>query len=175
MTAPGSTAEAAELRRALEENGRDILAYFERRLSERQDAADLLSETAMTAWRRVDTLPLRDGTTQRMWLFGIARLVLGNHRRGRRRRSAMVERLRDALRLVPAAAADPAVGLVVRDAVQRLRDEHRELVLLVHWDGFSLAEAAELLGLNHSTARGRYAAACATLREVLGASERCGA
>jgi RNA polymerase sigma-70 factor (ECF subfamily) len=39
--------------------------------------------------------------------------------------------------------------------------------MLIHWDGFSVVEAAELLGLNPSTARGRYAAARTALREAL--------
>ena len=39
--------------------------------------------------------------------------------------------------------------------------------MLIHWDGFSVAEAAEILGLNASTARGRYAAAREQLRQAL--------
>lgn len=36
----------------------------------------------------------------------------------------------------------------VRDAVLRLADARRELVMLIHWDGFTVVEAAEQLGLN---------------------------
>lgn len=168
-----ATFEAAALRQALQDNGHDLIAYFERRLPDRHDAADLFSETAMIAWRRIDALPSEDATRQRMWLFGIARFVLGNHHRSRRRRSAMVERLRESLRLSPVAAADPAITVAVRDAVGRLKEEQRELVLLVHWDGFTIAEAASLLALNPSTARSRYAAACAALRGALRDRERC--
>ena len=50
-----------------------------------------------------------------------------------------------------------------------LRKEHRELVMLVHWEGCSLAEASALLQLNPSTARSRYAAAREALRVSLGA------
>jgi RNA polymerase sigma-70 factor, ECF subfamily len=39
--------------------------------------------------------------------------------------------------------------------------------MLIHWDGFTIVEAAELLGLNASTARSRYAAARQILREAL--------
>ncbi|WP_017932762.1 RNA polymerase sigma factor [Nocardioides sp. Iso805N] len=168
-----AAAEAAALRQALEANGRDLIAYFENRLSDRQDAADLLSETAMAAWRRIDALPCDDATRQRMWLFGIARFVLGNHRRSRRRRSALVERLRESLRAAPVVVADPATTIAVRDAVDRLKDEQRELMLLVHWDGFSVTEAADLLDLNPSTARSRYAAARAELRSALFDLEGC--
>jgi RNA polymerase sigma-70 factor (ECF subfamily) len=39
--------------------------------------------------------------------------------------------------------------------------------MLIHWDGFSIVEAAEILGLNASTVRGRYAAAREALKSAL--------
>jgi RNA polymerase sigma-70 factor (ECF subfamily) len=40
--------------------------------------------------------------------------------------------------------------------------------MLVHWDGMSIAEAAEILAINPSTARSRYAQAKESLRTKLG-------
>jgi len=37
--------------------------------------------------------------------------------------------------------------------------------MLVHWDGFNIREAAELLAINPSTARSRYAAAREALQQ----------
>ena len=51
--------------------------------------------------------------------------------------------------------------------MSRLPDAQRELVMLVHWDGLSIAEAAGVLGLNPSTARSRYSAAREQLRSAL--------
>jgi RNA polymerase sigma-70 factor (ECF subfamily) len=143
-----------------------LLAYFERRLRSRDDAADLLGETMLQAWRRIDAFPVVDPVRQRMWLFTIAANVLANYRRSTSRRVALAGRLRAQLATAPA-PVDPSETTAVRDAVLRLRDAHRELVMLIHWDGFSLVEAAEILGLNASTARGRYAAARAVLIDAL--------
>jgi RNA polymerase sigma-70 factor (ECF subfamily) len=173
VTAPvGQSASGrarAELRAALRANASDLLAYFERRTPIRDDAADLLAETMLQAWRRVDALVVGQPVRQRMWLFTIASNVLANHRRAVGRRAALADRLRN--RLVNTGAesvdGDLAARVAVRDAVERLPQSHRELVMLVHWDGMSIAEAAEVLGLNPSTARGRYAEVRATLREAL--------
>ena len=64
----------------------------------------------------------------------------------------------------------PGIGALadVRDAVRRLPEHLRELVMLVHWDRFTLVEAAELMNINSSTARSRYAAARLALQEALG-------
>lgn len=63
------------------------------------------------------------------------------------------ERLRYQLR--PVDMPDPCEAIEVRDAVARLPEVQRELVMLIHWDGLSIVEAAGVLGLNASTARSR--------------------
>lgn len=155
---------AADLRAALGASTDDLLGYFERRVGHREDAADLLADTMLQAWRRCDALP-HEPERQRMWLFTIASNVLANQHRSNRRRRALVERLRSQLRQeeVP----DPSEASEVRDSVARLPDAQRELVMLVHWDGLSIVEAAGVLGLNASTARSRYSAAREQLRLAL--------
>lgn len=152
------------LRAALRGNGDDLLAYFERRVEPRDDAADLLAETMLHAWRRHESAPAED-TEIRMWLFGIARNVLANHQRGRRRRVNLANKLRSHLQQPVTPSSEEA--LAVRDAVKRLRPEQRELITLVHWEGFTVTEAAAVLDLNPSTARGWYAAAKQELRASL--------
>ena len=49
------------------------------------DAADLLSETFVVAWRRGDPTPV-ESEQARMWLFGVARRVRANAARGAARR-----------------------------------------------------------------------------------------
>ncbi|RQP10751.1 MAG: RNA polymerase sigma factor [Microbacteriaceae bacterium] len=139
-----------------------MLGYFTRRVDSPEDAADLLGETLLVAWRRRRELPT-DDEGARMWLFGVARGRLANHRRGAVRRSALAARLRLELGAAVTRHPDPADAAEVRAAVAALTDDQRELVMLVHWDGFGIAEAAALLGVNASTARGRYAAARAQL------------
>ncbi|WEK59679.1 MAG: sigma-70 family RNA polymerase sigma factor [Candidatus Microbacterium colombiense] len=156
--------DAARLTRSLESTASDLLAYLHRRVGA-DDAPDLLGETMVVAWRRVSELP-DDEVRARMWLFGIARGTLQNHARGARRRWALADRIRvhtgDDL-TTPAADS----GAEVRDAISRLSPDDAEIVRLVHWDGFSLADAASILGIPASTVRGRYQRAKAELRVAL--------
>lgn len=157
-------AEDVALISAFEANASDLLAYLSRRVGS-DDAPDLLGETMMVAWRRVRELP-SDPERARMWLFGIARGTLLNHARGERRRWALADRIRlQAREDATAPGADD--GAEVRDAIDRLDPDLAELVRLVHWDGLSLADAAELLSVPASTARGRYQRAREQLRAAL--------
>lgn len=160
---------AAELRAALRDTADDLLAYFERRLSLRDDAADLLAETMLQVWRRCSALPA-EAEQRRMWLFTIAANVLANYRRSARRRGALADRLRQ--HIATASMPDHAEASAVRDAVMRLPAPQRELVMLIHWDGFSIVGAAQVLGLNPSTARSRYASARDELRRALSTAAR---
>lgn len=156
--------EDAALIAAFEASASDLLSYLTRRVGP-DDAGDLLGESMVVAWRRVRQLP-DDPERARMWLFGVARGTLLNHARGERRRWALADRLRGRVGDEPSAM--PAdVGVEVRDAIERLDPDLAELVRLVHWDGFSLADAAELLGVPASTARGRYQRAKTELRAAL--------
>jgi len=143
----------------------DLLVYFERRVP-RDAAPDLVAETMMTAWRRLAVTP-SDFVEARMWLFGIARNVLNNANRGARRRTRLADRLRD-LRQDSDDIAPPAdEGAAVRDAIDRLPPELADLIKLVHWEGMTLAQAAEILAISASTAQRRYVRAKAALRAAL--------
>ena len=151
---------------ALLEASPDLLAYFRRRVA-LQDAPDLLGEVFVTAWRCVKDVPV-SSEQARMWLFGVAHGALRNYQRGDRRRWALADRIRDHVSIKQAPAAD--TGIEIRDAISRLPSDLAEIVTLVHWEGMSLAEAAQIVGVPASTARGRYQRAQDVLREALSVS-----
>ena len=170
------TALADRVESTLRDNAPALLGYLLRR-TERDDAPDVLSEVFVTVWQRRDALP-EDALRARMWLFGVARRTLANHRRSRTRATALTDRLRQALAASLAETHDAESpgsesaerAREVRDAVGELPPRQRELVALVHWDGFSLTEAAEILGVRASTARSHYARARDRLARELDAT-----
>lgn len=154
---------AVPLTEALTASAGDLLRFLERRVG-LQDAPDLLGELMVVAWRRVADVPA-ESEQARMWLYGIAKNLVSNAERGERRKWRLADKLRSTLDRHSAPAADE--GADVRDAVARLGGDAAELIRLVHWDGFTIAEAAELLGIPASTARSRYQRAKEALREAL--------
>jgi RNA polymerase sigma factor (sigma-70 family) len=140
-----------------------LLAYFARRVLPTVDAADCLSETLVVLWRRRGELP-SDEDGLRAWSYGIAKGVLANHQRSQIRHTRLSARLRDELtRSTPPAAADTRLS----EALATLSALDKDLVLLIAWDGFSVGEAGELLGLTPGASRSRYSRARKALREQL--------
>ncbi|WP_241976409.1 RNA polymerase sigma factor [Cryobacterium algoricola] len=172
MSRPPDVASEGSAERRLEDLHEqlagDLLRYFARRVTPPADAADLLAETLMVAWRRLDKVPT-DDQGARMWMFATARRVLANWTRGQRRRTALTDELRTRLIETPQPDASAEV-LDVRRALEDLPRNQRELIRLVHWDGFSIIDAARLTGIRESTARGRYQRAKAQLKARLAES-----
>lgn len=84
----------------------DPLAYLARRVTPREEAADVWQLTLTTVWRKIDKVPRADDEAL-PWLFAVARGELANHRRGQARRLAATDRLRAELAAACPRAASP--------------------------------------------------------------------
>jgi len=140
-------------RAAYSAHARVLLAYAARRCDALPDAADIVADTMLVAWRRIDAMPPEPET--RLWLFGVARNVLNNHRRGRGRSERLGERLRQELR-EQSQTVEPAYGdtaRLVHAALQDLKPLEREVMLLTISEQLTPSEIAVVLELNSSTVR----------------------
>jgi len=145
-----------------------ILGYALRRTTSPDDAADVLAETFLTAWRRLDELP--SGDEARLWLYGVARRVLANFYRGERRRSALTDRLRAELSYsyVPAELTGETARLA--EALRRLPEQDRELLTLAAWEGLDYGQIAVVLRCSRNAVRIRlYRARQKLAKELAGA------
>ena len=168
-TAEPPASDEAESRfcRLYEEYRRTVLAYAVRRTSDPADAADVVADTFLVAWRRVSEIPAGDDA--RLWLYGVARRTLANRRRGERRRERLAARLRQDLPAAVAAVAPPTSGGPVIAALEALSDEDREVLLLKAWEELEPAEIASVLGISRVAARSRLHRARSRLQAELSA------
>ncbi|WP_449372763.1 RNA polymerase sigma factor [Arthrobacter psychrolactophilus] len=59
-----------------------LLDYIARRVDPPHDAADVLAETLLTAYRKIRAVP-NDPQQATFWLFAVARRQLANYHRGK--------------------------------------------------------------------------------------------
>jgi RNA polymerase sigma-70 factor, ECF subfamily len=142
-----------------------ILGYAMRRCSRPEDAADVVAETFTVAWRRFEEIP-PDGKA-RLWLYGVARRVLANHRRGESRRRMRTTELRDE---IAAVGPDPVEAPVIAQVFRELSNEDREMLGLFAWEGLDHAAIAAVLGCSRGAARVRLHRARRRFSLALGAA-----
>jgi RNA polymerase sigma-70 factor (ECF subfamily) len=148
--------------------GASVLGYALSRCTSREDALDVTAETFLVAWRRRTELP-GDPADARAWLFGVARWSLANLARGDRRSQRLGQRLAETLEV--AALPDPARihesradTRQVRQELNALSADDRELVTLTAWEGLTPTQAGAALGLTPGAARVRLHRARLRLR-----------
>jgi RNA polymerase sigma-70 factor (ECF subfamily) len=159
----------ADLLRVLQdEHGQALFAHAVRLSGgDRQRAEDLVQETMLRAWRYPEALDPERGAV-RSWLFTTARNLSID---AWRRRSARVgEVITDMIPEPPPSAdeADRAVeAWTVAEALGRLSQTHREVLVECFYQGRSVAEASARLGVPPGTVKSRTHYALRSLRMVL--------
>ena len=136
-----------------------VYAYCARRLG-RDGAADAASDVFTVAWRRIRRVPADPEALP--WLYGVARRVVSNHRRGLRRRERLdakaAAHARGDLRYEHPDSIEPVLAL--------LRDDDREILMLAAWEGLGPHGLAQALGCSANAATTRLHRARARLTEA---------
>jgi RNA polymerase sigma-70 factor (ECF subfamily) len=160
MTACGRGSQAAfgELFHAYRQ---PIWAFFRRRVVDSARAEELAQEVFVALWQAAGRYEPR--APFRAYLFGIAYRVLGADRRRERSESAIRAHDLQATRTVGA----DAEWLWVRDALTRLDEPDREVLMLREFEQLSYSEIAGVLQLPINTVRSRLFRARGALRQLL--------
>jgi RNA polymerase sigma-70 factor (ECF subfamily) len=127
------------------------LQRYLRRRARPDDADDVLSDTLLVIWRRLDEVP----PDRLPWCIGAARRCLANHRRGERRRLRLVERT--AAQRRDTSGGDPQESIDQSDpdlaaAISDLSESEAEIVRLWAWDRLEPREIAVVLDITPNAA-----------------------
>ena len=142
-------------------HARSLLRFALRLTRNPYAAEDLVQETLLSAWRAFHQLEA--GTNARAWLFRIlVHAHYGQHRR-----------LQSRLQTVELTAAAAVTGFTdpermeVTQALDRLRDDYRSVLLLAVVEGFTCREIAGILSIPMGTVMSRLSRAREAMREAL--------
>ncbi len=137
-----------------------LYGFFRRRLQDDQRADDLTQETFLGVIRASDRYEPK--ALVRTYLYGIAMNLLAAERRKRFRDSPPGE-------IAPELATRDVSSdvLWIREALERLDNSEREILMLREYEQLSYAEIAELLKLPVNTVRSRLFRSRMALKEFL--------
>ncbi len=150
-----------------------LFAFLCYQIGDRDEARDILQETYLQAFRKLDTF--RGEAPLEVWLRAIA---LGRSIDWKR---VMLRRLKRTVTLEESSArVEPDIqgvrfdseGSALRRALAKLSHHQRAALLLREWEGRSFGEIANLLGCAESTARVHHARAREHMRAALRGTQR---
>jgi len=156
------------LRTAYRAHGPELYGLAVRTLGDRGLAEEAVQETFLRAWHAADRFDPALGSL-RTWLFAIARNVVIDIGRAR----AVRPRLADAAVVEdrPDEEEDPyeraLLAWEVEEALRRLGDAHREVLVETYYRCRPYAEVAAALGVPEGTVKSRVYYALRALRNAL--------
>ena len=109
------------------------------------DVSELLNDSLLVIWRRLDDVPSDDPLP---WSYGVAKRCLANHRRGAQRRLRLVGRVIDRAPRDSFIARQPSPEFdnpQLETALDELDESERELVRLWAWEHLEPREIAVVL------------------------------
>ncbi|MFH0938136.1 MAG: RNA polymerase sigma factor [Planctomycetota bacterium] len=151
-----------------------VLTFLSRLVISRCDPEDLLQETFLRVLTHAKDF--RPGAALRPWLFTIARNIAINALKKSKQRSDLEVQtdLADWKFSTQDDLSDPSSHLELQEqktrllaALQALPPPHREILVLIIFDGFSYKETATITGEPENTLRSRVFYALRKLRKLL--------
>lgn len=165
----------AGLRAAHRTHAGELYRFALRQLGDAGAAEDVVQETFLKAWRSAASFDAHRGPL-RAWLFAITRNLVIDHARRRAVRPVQPVDSRDLVALAggdggfdgTAAAAEAAMtAWTVEEALRRLSDEHRTVLVETYLRGRPYADVSADLGIPVGTVRNRVFYGLKALRVVL--------
>lgn len=150
-----------------------VVAYLQNKGLEKEKAVELAQDAFVAVWKRAELFDPSKGTFK-VWLFTIVRNLSFDHFRSKKT---------DVLTLTSADIydfEDPitsqdffnlsdlfSIGSKIRERVQCLPPEQREVIESIYFDGYSQSEYAELHKIPVGTVKSRIRLAIARLRKEM--------
>ncbi|HWS35973.1 MAG TPA: sigma-70 family RNA polymerase sigma factor [Actinoplanes sp.] len=164
----GAAVREARMRVLFQVNARPLQRYLMRLThGQMETAEDLLQETMLRAWRRMDELP-SEAEPLRRWLFTVARNLTIDAARARLARPVEVSGEDVTWVRAPDDFLDTLLDRqVLRDALLQLTPEQRAVLVALYYRDASVAGAAAGIGIPEGTVRSRSFYALRAVREIL--------
>ena len=160
------SADELLIRQLYQEHGGALLAYATRLMGDRPLGEDVVQETLIKAWRNPDKLTNDKGSV-RGYLFTITRNIAIDRHRARQARPAEVAETVSTTPVEKDHADTVVDSMVVLGAMEALSEEHRQVLKAIYFQGRTVEEAAESLGVPAGTIKSRSYYALRRLREAI--------
>jgi RNA polymerase sigma-70 factor (ECF subfamily) len=161
--APGALSRERDVREAYAAHAGELYGFAVRSLGDRGLAEEAVQETFLRAWRAGERFDPQIGSL-RTWLFAILRNVVIDLGRARAARPGVAE-----------GGVEPSVepfeeallAWQIEEAMRRIGDQHRHVLLETYYRGRPYAEVAEELGVPEGTVKSRVYYGLRALRIAL--------
>jgi RNA polymerase sigma-70 factor (ECF subfamily) len=159
----GALTDERDVREAYAAHAAELYGFAVRSLGDSGLAEEAVQETFLRAWRAGDRFDPQIGSL-RTWLFAILRNVVIDLGRARASRPTVSDK---GLEPTVEPFEDALLAWQIEEAMRRIGDDHRRVLVETYYRGRPYAEVAEELGVPEGTVKSRVYYGLRALRVVL--------
>jgi RNA polymerase sigma-70 factor (ECF subfamily) len=160
---PGALTDERDVREAYAAHASELYGFAVRSLGDAGLAEEAVQETFLRAWRAGDRFDPQIGSL-RTWLFAILRNVVIDLGRARAARPAVAE---EGVEPSVEPFDEALLSWQIEEAMRRIGEQHRRVLVETYYRGRPYAEVAEELGIPEGTVKSRVYYGLRALRVVL--------
>jgi RNA polymerase sigma-70 factor (ECF subfamily) len=160
---PGALTKERDVREAYAAHASELFGFAVRSLGDAGLAEEAVQETFLRAWRAGERFDPQIGSL-RTWLFAILRNVVIDLGRARAARPGVAEQ-----GIEPSVEPfdEALLSWQIEEAMRRIGEDHRRVLVETYYRGRPYAEVAEELGVPEGTVKSRVYYGLRALRVVL--------
>lgn len=160
---PGALTDERDVREAYSAHAAELYGFAVRSLGDAGLAEEAVQETFLRAWRAGDRFDPQIGSL-RTWLFAILRNVVIDLGRARAARPTVAD---GAVEPTVEPFDEALLAWQIEEAMRRIGEQHRRVLVETYYRGRPYAEVAEELGVPEGTVKSRVYYGLRALRVVL--------
>jgi RNA polymerase sigma-70 factor (ECF subfamily) len=152
-----------------------VYVFVRRSIADDKESEDITQEVFVRVWKSIASF---DQTKEfKPWIFRIARNACIDFNRKRKTISfsaleigeneTLLEEIRDPELLPPEIFDHEHLGQEVKNALEKLSEQQRQLLFLHYEEDFSLSQIAEMMDESPNTVKSRHLRALSSLRKTL--------
>ncbi len=144
-----------------------VNAYVRGKLSDPYEAEDVVSSVFLRVYERLDSFdPARASLST--WIYTITHNAVVDYYRTRRVHTEYAEYVDAELdEVIDESDTNEALLAQLADALERLKQKERDLIVLHYYKGYTLKVIAEMMGMSYINAKVIHAKALARLYELM--------
>ncbi len=144
-----------------------VSAYVRKRVFDTDEAEDVVSSVFLRVYERFDSFdPARASLST--WIYTITHNAVVDYYRTRRIHTEYADYMDAELcELIDESDANDALLEQLADALEKLKEKERDLIVLHYYKEYTLKKIAEMMGMSYINAKVLHAKALARLREFM--------
>lgn len=146
-----------------EEYYRRVFAYLNSRLNNYHDAEDLCEDVFAKVSRKINTFD-QSKSALSTWIYNITKNTLIDHYRTDRQELELLDGFDYAKEDDPVSPVELAD---LANAMEKLPEQERDIIVFRYYEGYSLKEIAEKMGMSYGVVKLRHNDALSRLRSCL--------